>query len=142
VAGKDVPVFDGKKTTGFKSFNANGQIESTLSLTYSGEEVGEESTINADGEIISLVQNEYVNGQLVSQTEKYGNGEVKQINKYIRNANNDIIEYLIILPKDNSQFKFTYNYDYDDAGNWIKQTRLYEGEIEIVVIRNIEYYTI
>jgi hypothetical protein len=121
-------------------YNENGIIETTLNYVYSGDEISEEKTINSNSEFVSSVQKEFLNGQLVSQTEKGNNGDVQIIRKFKRNPSNDIIENLIILPKDNKEYKFTYEYEYDSVGNWIKQTRFYDGQIENIVIRNIEYF--
>jgi hypothetical protein len=142
LVGKEVPVFDGLKTIGYKIFNEEGIIETEFDYIYSGEELTEEKTLNSDGVVISSVQYKYINGQLVSQTEKDNNGVIKSISKFKRNSSNDIIEYLVIIPKDNTEFKFSYEYDYDSEGNWTKQTRFYDEQIEIIVIRNIEYFSV
>jgi hypothetical protein len=138
--GKEVPVLEKGRVTGVKMYNENGIIETTLNYVYSGDEISEEKTINSNSEFVSSVQKEFLNGQLVSQTEKGNNGDVQIIRKFKRNPSNDIIENLIILPKDNKEYKFTYEYEYDSVGNWIKQTRFYDGQIENIVIRNIEYF--
>jgi antitoxin component YwqK of YwqJK toxin-antitoxin module len=137
---KEVPVLQGERVTGIKIYNENGIIEATLNYVYSGDEISEEKTLNSNGELVSSVQKEYLNGQLVSQTEKDNNGNVQTIRKFKRNASNDVVEHLIILSKDNKEYKFTYEYEYDSAGNWIKQTRFYDGQIENIVLRNIEYF--
>ena len=138
--GKEVPVLQGERVTGVKIYNENGIIETTLDYVYSGDEITEEKTLNSNGELVSSVQKEYLNGQLVSQTEKDNNGNVQTIRKFKRNASNDAVECLIILSKNNKEYKFTYEYEYDSAGNWIKQTRFYDGQIENIVLRNIEYF--
>jgi len=140
--GKEVPVLEKGRVTGVKMYNENGITETTLNYVYSGDEISEEKTIKSNSEFVSSVQKEFLNGQLVSQTEKGNNGDVKIIRKFKRNPSNDIIENLIILPKDNKEYKFTYEYEYDSVGNWIKQTRFYDGRIENIVIRNIEYFKI
>lgn len=33
-------------------------------------------------------------------------------------------------------------YEYDTAGNWIKQTKFYESLIVNIVVRNIEYFKV
>jgi hypothetical protein len=142
LTGKEIPVLQGGKATGCKIFDENGIIETTLLYVYSGDDITEEKTIDSDGKIVGSVQNEFINGQLVSQTEKDSNGEVKTINKIKRNTGNDMIEYLIKVTTDNNEFKFTFEYEYDTAGNWIKQTKFYDGQIVNIVIRNIEYYKI
>jgi hypothetical protein len=140
LVGKEVPVIQGEKVTGVKIYNENGIIETTLDYVYSGDEISEEKTLNNNGELVSSVQKEFLNGQLVSQTEKDNNGNVQTISKFKRNASNDVVECLIVIPKNNKEYKFTYEYEYDSAGNWIKQTRFYDEQIEIIVLRNIEYF--
>jgi len=140
LAGKEVPVLNGAKVTGYKIYNENGINETTLDYEYSGDEISEEKTLNNTGEVISSVKNEFINGQLVSQTEKDNNGEVKTITRYKRNDNNDIVEYLISVPKDNMEYTIKYEYEYDSTGNWVKQTQLYKGKIVSIILRNIEYF--
>jgi hypothetical protein len=139
---KEVPVLQGVKTTGCKIYNENGTVETTCVYIYSGDEISEEKTLNSKGGVVSSVQNEFLNGQLVSQTEKDSNGDVISITKFKRNTSNDIVESVILLSKDNKEYKVTYEYEYDVAGNWIKQTKFYNGQIENIVVRNIEYFKV
>ncbi len=141
-AGKEVAVLQDGKVTGYKIYNESGIVETILNYAYSGDDISEEKTLDSNGEVVSSVQNEFLNGQLVSQTEKDRNGNVQIIRKFKRNASNDIIEYLILTTKDNREYKFSYEYEYDSVGNWIKQTRFYDGQIENIVMRNIEYFTV
>ena len=138
--GKQMPVIKGGKITGYKIYNENGILETTLSYVYSGDEITEEKTLNEKGEVISSVQKEILNGQLVAQTEKDNAGNVISTSKFTRNANNDISECLTVIAKDNKEFKLTYEFEYDNAGNWIKQTQFYDGAIINIIIRNIEYF--
>jgi hypothetical protein len=138
--GKEVPVLEEEKVTGVKIYDQNGKIESTLIYTYSGNEISEEKTLNSDGEVVSIVQKEFLTGQLVSQIEKDNNGKVISISKFRRNDNNDIIECLFTITKDDKEYKLIYEYEYDTAGNWIKQTKFYESQIVNIVVRNIEYF--
>src|SRR5664280_268978 len=140
LAGKEVPIIKGKRVTGVKVYDENGRIESTLNYVYSGNEISEEKTLNGKSDVVSSVQNDFLNGRLVIQTEKDDKGNIIRISKFKRNATNDVAECLIVLSKDNKEYKYTYEYEYDSAGNWIKQTRFYYGQIENIVIRNIEYY--
>jgi hypothetical protein len=139
---REVPVLKNNKITGYKIYNESGTIEATLNYLYSGDEIAEEKTLNSKGEIVSFFLKEYNNGQLVSQTEKNGNGEILSVSRFIRNENNDIIERIVFVSRDNTEYKFKYEYVYDNTGNWIQQTRLYNGQIENIVIRNIEYFTV
>jgi hypothetical protein len=140
--GKEVAVLQDGRVTAYNIYNESGVIETTLNYVYSGDEISEEKTLNSKGEVVSSVQNEFLNGQLVSQTYKDSNGNVQSIRKFKRNASNDIIEYHILTTTDNMEYKFIYEYEYDSAGNWIKQTRFYDGQIENIVMRNIEYFTV
>jgi hypothetical protein len=66
--GKEVPVLQGQRVTGIKIYNEKGSIEAILDYIYSGDEISEEKSLNSNGELISSVQKEFLNGQLVSQT--------------------------------------------------------------------------
>jgi hypothetical protein len=139
---KDVSVLKDSKIAGYKIYNENGSIEATLNYEFSGDDISEEKTLDSNGEIVIFYQKEYINGQLVSQTEKDSNGEIVSISRFIRNNSNDIIERIIFVPRANTEFKFKYEYVYDSTGNWIQQTRFYNGQIVNIVIRNIEYFAV
>jgi hypothetical protein len=141
-AGKEVAVIQGGKLAGYKIYNENGELEATLTYIYSGDDITLEKTTDSKGEVLSSVEKEYINGQLVLQTEKDSKGDVKSTLRFTRNEKNDIIEYLIVTSKDNKEYKFTYEYEYDSTGNWTKQTRFYQGQIENIVLRNIEYFKV
>ena len=67
---------------------------------------------------------------------------VISITKFKRNTNNDIIESVILVSKDNKEYKISFEYEYDSAGNWIKQIKIYNGQIENIILRNIEYFKV
>jgi hypothetical protein len=140
--GKEVAVFQGGRVTGYKIYNESGIIETSVKYVYSGDELSEEKTLNSNGEVVGLLQREYLNGQLASETEKDSTGNVQTISKFKRNSSNDVVECLIVIPKDNREYKFTYEYEYDSACNWIKQTRFYDEQIEYIILRNIEYFNV
>ena len=139
--GNQIPVLRDGRITGYKIYNENGKLETTLSYVYSGDDITDEKTLNEKGDVIGSIQKEIINGQLVAQTEKDNNGSVISTSRYKRNANNDITECLTFIAKDNKEFKLTYEFEYDGAGNWIKQTQFYDGAIINISLRNIEYYT-
>jgi hypothetical protein len=139
-AGKQIPEIQGGKITGHKIYNENGVLQTIMSYVYSGDDLIEEKTLNEKGELVSSVQKEILNGQIVSQTEKDDKGTVIKTSKFKRNANNDIEECLTVVAKDNKEFKLTYEFEYDGAGNWTKQTQFYDGAIINIILRNIEYY--
>jgi hypothetical protein len=138
--GREVPVIKGGKITGYKSYNAEGELESTTSYTYNGNDLTEEKTVDKNGNLLILIQKVYVNGQLVSQTELDGTGKEKSISKYKRNSSNDVEECITLITKDNKEFRLTYEFEYDSTGNWTKQTQYYDGGIINIILRNIEYF--
>lgn len=140
VIGREVPVLDGGRAAGLKIYDENKTIVKSFEYKYSGNDICETKTLDSDGSVTGAVINDFVDGELVSQTEKDGNGTVKTISKFIRNSNNDVTEYVISVPQDNSEYKFLFEYEYDEAGNWIRQTQYYDGRIVNIVIRNITYY--
>jgi antitoxin component YwqK of YwqJK toxin-antitoxin module len=142
LTGREVPVFESGKVTGVQTYDENGKLETKLIYTYSGNEISEEKALNSNGEVVSIVKREFINGQIVTETEIDNNRKVISISKFKRNASNDITECLITVAKDKKEYKLMYEYEYDDAGNWIKQTRLYDNQIVNIVVRNIEYYRV
>jgi len=138
--GKEIPVFQGAKLTGYKIFDKDGISEMTMDYVYSGEQIAEEKTLDSRGRVLSSTQNEFVNGQLFSQTERDSLGQVKFIQRYKRNSFGDLTEVLISMQNDTASYRLSFEYEYDKAGNWTKQTRFYDNQIESIVVRNIEYY--
>jgi hypothetical protein len=138
--GKQVPVIQGGKITGYKIFSEDDKLETTLNYVYSGNEIAEEKTLNDKGEVISTIQKEYSDGQIITQSERDKSGAIVSKSKFNRNANNDVLECLTSIAKDNMEFKLTYEYEYDSLGNWVKQTQFYDGAIINITIRNIEYF--
>jgi hypothetical protein len=140
LVGKEANILQGDKIIAVKVFDEDGANENIQKYEYSGNEIIGGTTLNKAGEVVSSFHNEYLNGQLDSQTEKDGNGDIATITKYKRNSHNDVIESIFTNPKMNTEYKLTFDYEYDDKGNWIKQTQLYNGEIAGIIMRNITYY--
>lgn len=140
LVGKEVNILKGDKLMEVTTFDKNGVSENVCKYEYTGDDVSDGTTYNAAGEIVSFFHNEYLNGQLYSQTEKDKSGDITVITKYKRNGNNDVIESIFNNPKINGEYKLTFDYEYDKEGNWIKKTQLFNGKIAGVVMRNITYY--
>jgi hypothetical protein len=138
--GKEVQIVKNGRLTGYEIFDEKDVKVTTLNFVYTGDEITEEKTVDGNDKVTSQILKEYLNGQLVSQTEKDGDGKVKSISRYKRNTSNDVVECITTITKDNKDFKLTYEYEYDDAGNWVKQTQFYDGVIINIIIRNIEYF--
>jgi len=141
LVGKEVNIISEDKLMEVKTFDKDGVTENVCKYEYRGDDVSDGTTYNAAGEIVSSFHNEYLNGQLDSQTEKDNKGNITGITKYMRNSNNDVIESAFNNPRMNSENKLTFDYEYDKEGNWIKKTQLYNGKIAGIIMRNITYYT-
>ena len=139
LVGKRLNVLRDYKLVRVKIFNKEGKQENTIRYNYSGNQVSGGITLNKEGEITGSFDNAYANGQLDSQTEKDGTGNITKITRFKRNSNNDVIETTITFPKTQSEQKFSYDYEYDGEGNWIKKTQRNDGEIVGIIMRNITY---
>ncbi len=140
LVGKEVNIFHGGQLKEVKVFNADGAAENVYTYEYSGGAVLSGTTLDDNGEIIGAFHNEYLNGQLDSQTKKDKNGNITLVTKYMRNANNDVTESIFTYPLMNTEYKMKFDYEYDNQGNWIKQIQIYNGEIVTIITRNITYY--
>jgi hypothetical protein len=139
-AGKEVNIVSGEKVTEIKVYDEEGNIEKTCKYNYSGSELLEAKIFNKEGDLVSSFQNQYLNGQIETRTDRNILLNTSVITRYKRNASNDVSEYTVTNMPDNTAFKITMEYEYDDQGNWIKQTQVYNGEIEGIILRNITYY--
>jgi hypothetical protein len=139
--GKQLNIFRSGKIIESKVFNKDGEIENIHKYEYSGDELSSGTTLNKAGEVVSSFQNKFFKGQLESQIEKNSTGEISSVTKYKRNIYNDVTESARTFLRDSTEFKPTFDYKYDNQGNWIQQTQLYKGEIAAIIVRNITYYT-
>jgi hypothetical protein len=140
-AGKEVNTITGKKVTEVKVYDEGGKIENTCKYTYSGNELSEGRTYNKAGDPVSSFQNVYLDGQVNTRTDRNILLNISKVTRYKRNTSNDISEYTVTNSSDSTDFKITMEYEYDNQGNWIKQTQVYNGEIQGIILRNITYYT-
>jgi hypothetical protein len=140
LTGKEIFSINGHKVIGSRIFNAEGLLDNGYNYIYKGDQISEEQTINSDSKVTGTVINEFENGQISAQTRKDKDGKIISVSKYKRNGNSDIVEIVLGIPRDNTEFVLTLEYEYDNQGNWIKQTQLYNGEIQNITIRNITYY--
>ena len=140
LVGKEVNILQGDNLLEVRLFNESGINENVCKYEYSGDDVSDGTTYGAAGEIVSSFHNDYVNEQLDTQTEKDNRGNITVITKYKRNRNDDVIESILYNHKMNSEYKLTFDYEYDKAGNWIKKTQFYNGKIAGIIMRNITYY--
>jgi hypothetical protein len=142
ITGKEVTTFQGCRAVAVKAYGEEGKLNSSYKYRYTGDDLSEEQSFNDRGEITGTYSNKIENGQLVERTEKDKEGNILSIKTFKRNSNSDISELTIQVPQNNAEYKLTFEYDYDDHGNWIRQTQTYNGEIQNITIRNITYYDI
>lgn len=140
IKGKLVNLLQDGRVTEVKEYNEEGNVENIYKYKYEENEISSGKVLKTSGEIVSSFNYEYLNGQICSQIEKNGTGDLWTITKYKRNSNNDIIETTKSYPKDANEYKPTFEYEYDNQGNWVKQTQFYEGQIAGIVVRNITYF--
>jgi hypothetical protein len=138
--GKEVNTIQGGKIMEIKTINEAGRMINLYKYKYAGNELSEGKILNKSGNVLTTFHNDYVNEQLTSRTVKDSLGNVLNITKYNWNSNNDKMETITSIPNDNSEYKIIFEYEYDNEGNWIKQTQLFNGEIVKIVMRVITYY--
>lgn len=138
---KQVNSFDGKKLIEVRLFDEKGELENIYKYNYKGNVISNGKILNKAGKIMNTFENDLSNDLLNSQTVKDSINKVVIITKYKRNKNNDLIETLSIYPQDSTEYKYTFDYEYDKKGNWTKQYQFNkEGKIENIIVRNIIYY--
>jgi len=78
---------------------------------------------------------------LSKQIVKDSLGKITSIRTYERNNQGDISTQKIEYPKDTTEYTYTFQYDYDEKENWLKQYQFDEdGKIDDILVRNIIYY--
>jgi len=139
-SGKQKNTLSGKKIIEVRVLDEDGNVENVFKYGYSGSDLTEGKTLNKSGDLLSSFQNVYQTGQLETRTEKNILLDITAVTRYKRNEANDISEYTVTNSNENTGYVFKLEYEYDDKGNWTKQTQYYNGEISGIILRNITYY--
>jgi hypothetical protein len=139
-SGKQKNTLSGKKIIEVRVLDEDGNVENVFKYGYSGSDLTEGKTLNKSGDLLSSFQNVYQTGQLETRTEKNILLDITTVTRYERNEANDISEYTVTNSNENTGYVFKLEYEYDDQGNWTKQTQFYNGEISGIILRNITYY--
>jgi hypothetical protein len=142
LTGRELNTYDGVNLVETRVFDKNGEISNINKYEYTNYGLSKGTVYSKTGVLLSSFENGYLNGQLDSQTEKDDKGEIVAVTKYKRNTNNDVIETVYTNNKINSVSVLTFDYEYDNEGNWIKKTQVYEGEIMGIILRNIDYFNV
>jgi hypothetical protein len=137
---REVNTFKDGLLSEVKVLDEGGKTDNIYQYEYTGTDLSGGKVLNSSGEVVSTFHNEYLNGQLRKQSSMDKQGNPSSITTFTRNDKNDVIEYLVTSPRENTEIKVINEYEYDDRDNWIKKTQKYEGEIVAIIIRNITYY--
>jgi hypothetical protein len=141
VVQKQVNRIEKGKLVEVQVFDKDGELSDKYQYNYSGDDISSGKVFNSNGKLNITFKNGYSSGFLNTQIVKDSLDEIKSILTYERNNEGDIINQKIEYPKDTSENVYTFSYDYDDKGNWLKQYQFdKEGKIEDIIVRNIVYY--
>lgn len=122
-------------------FDNKGKLKSKYQYAYSGADISGGRVFNSDGGLHVTFQNKLSSGLLTKQIVKDSLEEISSIRIYERNKEGDIITQKIQFPKDTIEYVYTFQYDYDEKGNWLKQYQFDEdGKIDNILVRKIVYY--
>ncbi len=124
-----------------KVFDKAGKITSQHQYNYAGSNIINGKILNGEGRLDITFANELSSGLLTKQVVKDSLGEISSVRTYERNKSGDVIMEVIEYSKNNTENVYSFLYDYDEIGNWVKQYIFdNEGKIEDIVVRNIIYY--
>lgn len=141
VVQKQVNKIDNDKITEAQIFDKNGRPGNKYQYNFSGEDISGGKILTSDDKIIKTFKSEYINGLLVKHVEMDSNKEITKIETYKRNEKGDIIYQKVEYPKETVEYVNSFEFDYDEKGNWLKQYQIDKaGKIEEIIVRNIVYY--
>ena len=135
----EINIINKKRVTGTRVLDEMGKVESIIKYEYSGNQITGGQTLSSDDVVVSSFKNEYENGQVALRTDMDNLRKLSTETRYERNSGNDITWYTVTNKTDNNEYRIAFEYEYDDHGNWTKQTQRYNGAILGIIIRNITY---
>jgi len=122
-------------------FDSNGNIE--LKTKHKYDENGlplESNNYNIKGDLIEKAKyKQNSNGDPIEVIFYNGNGSFKSSLNYTYNSNNHLIELKFLEDKVTDIYKYNYP-KIDNNKNWLKQIEYYNGKLQTVTDRIIEYY--
>lgn len=138
---KQVNQIDNNHIVETQVFDEEGKLTKKYQYDYSGADISGGKVFNSDGGLNVTFKNEISSGLLTKQIVKDSLEEITSIRIYERNKEGDIITQKVEYPKDTTEYVYTFQYDYDEKGNWLKQYQFDEdGKIDDILVRNIVYY--
>ena len=135
----EINIINKKRVTRTRVLDEMGKVESIIKYEYSGNQITGGQTLSSDDVVVSSFKNEYENGQVALRTDMDNLRKLSTETRYERNSGNDITWYTVTNKTDNNEYRIAFEYEYDDHGNWTKQTQRYNGAILGIIIRNITY---
>lgn len=141
VVQKKVNLIENNRIMEVQVFDKDAELTKKYQYNYSGSDISDGKIFNGNGGLNISFENELSSGLLEKQIAKDSIDEVTSIITYERNREGDITKQTVEYPKDTTEYFYTFQYEYDDIGNWIKQFQFdKEGEIKDIIVRNIIYY--
>jgi hypothetical protein len=124
-----------------KVFDDDGKLTEKYQYDYSGSDISGGKIFKGDGSLNSTFQNEWSGGLWMGQIAKDSLEQTTYIISHERNNEGDEVRLVIKYPKDTTEHINTFQYEYDEKGNWLKQYQFDEdGKIDDILVRNIVYY--
>lgn len=121
-------------------YDSEGKLIEKNSYSYQDGEVTSGTTTDNSGRIAGSFTNVIENGKLMIQTFMNESGAITRTSRNTWNDNNDLAVSEVSLPLQNSGYRLVYDYEYDEKGNWTKQTQTVDGEIVGIIQRKISYF--
>ncbi|MET6996964.1 hypothetical protein [Chitinophaga defluvii] len=101
-------------------------------------EIAEQHTVSADNDI--LFTNEFdTKGQLYKSKTVYKGAADNTLFTTLELNKQGDISAMTSTDKGRALLR-TYQYEYDTPGNWLKQTQLEAGKVQLAIVRTITYY--
>lgn len=138
---KEVMKIKRNKIIELQVFDKDEKLSNKYQYYYSGNDISSARVFNSVGKLYYTFNNEFSNGFLYKQIIKDSIGNIESIWIDERNKEGEIISHKVEYPKDTSEYVYTFKYNYDDKGNWLKQYQFdKDGKIANIIVRNIIYY--
>lgn len=131
---------DERRISKIENYDSEGKIDYSYELEYAG---GDKPTggryINTKGKIISSWKNEW-DGNLLSLQLSYDSlNKLTSKTYYERNEKDDVVIQKMTTPNDSITSIYKFEYEYDNKGNWVKQTYYDDKSVASFVTRKIIY---
>jgi hypothetical protein len=123
------------------NFDAKGKSLGKILYTYDNRRLKTtEEAYGADGIIMTKKKFTYeYRGKLSQQQNFDNNSKLVEKNIFAFNDQGDENEWTNFDRTGFVLYKYTYTYEYDSKGNWIKKTQLKDGKAVYVTLRDIQY---